>query len=154
MGSSLSLDSLLEVSPIPCLHLAIGEEINKLSLLLDSPLTMFFNHWITTWVGCLCVGVLAILRAIRCSIGWGLAAAVSLHGMWATSHCHTVMTYSNLTPHFGPFTQKEKNYFCCCLGPHNHSTMCSYQISEIPWFLSWFAPAAPVMISLCLISFW
>ena len=118
MGNSLSPDSLLEVSLIPCLHSAIGEEINKLSLLLDSPLVMFFHHWITTWVGCLCIGTLAMLRAIGCSMGWALTAAVSLHGMrWATSHCHTMVTYSNLTPHFGHFTPKEKNYFCCHLGP-------------------------------------
>ena len=54
-----------------------------------------------------------MLRAIGCFMGWALAAAVSLHGMQgAMSHCHTVMTDSNFTPYFGPFTQ-EKNYFCC-----------------------------------------
>ena len=118
MGSSLSPDSLLEVSPIPCFCHVIGEKVNKLSLLLDSPLTVFLHCWIATWVGCLCVGALAMLRAIRCSIGWALTAAASVHGMqWAMWHCHNVITYSNLRPNFRPFTPKEKKYFCCCSGP-------------------------------------
>ena len=42
MSSGLSPDSLFEVTPILCLCPVIGEEVNKLSLPLDIPLTMFF----------------------------------------------------------------------------------------------------------------
>ena len=107
MGSSSSPDSLLEVSPIPCLCHVIREEVNKLFLLLDSPLTVFFHHWITTWVGCLCVGV-TMLRAIGRSMDHGVSSCCCCKFAWDAISNITSSHYSNLTPHFGPFPQKKK----------------------------------------------
>ena len=41
-------------------------------------------------------------------------------------------------PHFRPFTQKEKNYFCCHLGPYFFSFLDFqdfFDFCYLPWFL-------------------